>query len=61
MTARICFAQECLIVTNPINRKESLESTHVGLNYLRRLYGSFGKEIVVTDDEKTFSLKIPYI
>lgn len=61
MTVMIQFEKEFLTVSNPINRKEQVQSSRIGMEYIRQLYKAYGKHIEVKDDNITFTVKIPYI
>lgn len=55
------FETEYLTVSNHINRKEQLQSSRIGMAYIRQLYEVYGKQIEVMDDNVKFIVKIPYI
>lgn len=59
--AVIQFEKDFLTVSNKINRKEQIQSSQIGLEYIRNLYKAYGKQIEITDDNVTFKVKIPYI
>lgn len=61
MVVAIRFEADSLTVSNRINRKDQPHSSRIGLEYLRRLYKTYGKQVEVTDDDVTFTVKIPYI
>ncbi|MBP1663108.1 MAG: yehU 3 [Bacteroidetes bacterium] len=61
MCVTIDFKNDHLTVSNPINRKESLHSTQIGLKYLQKLYDVYERKIEISDDNKTFIVTIPFL
>lgn len=61
MKAEIIFTDSYLTVSNAINRKPSVPSTHKGLEYLKTLYAAYGKNIEISEENNIFTVKIPYL
>lgn len=63
MKAKIEFTDSYLTVSNNVNIKPAAQatSTHKGLSYLKMLYGAYGKEIEIKNENNTFMVKIPYL
>lgn len=63
MKAKIGFTDSYLTVSNNVNIKPAAQatSTHKGLSYLKMLYGAYGKEIEIKNENNTFMVKIPYL
>lgn len=52
----------CITVTNTLRPKlGTVDSTHIGLDYLKRQYRLQGKEVTVVNDGKTFRVSIPLL
>lgn len=50
----------CITVSNTLHPKlGTVTSTHIGLDYLKRQYRLYGKEVTVENDGKTFRVSIP--
>lgn len=61
MRITIHFTNNYLTVSNPINRKPTLSTSHKGLEYLHKLYAAYGKHIEIINNHETFIVKIPFI
>lgn len=61
LTVRLAFKDDRLTISNRINRKPQQDSTKIGLKYLKTLYSAYGKQIIITDENNTFTVEIPYI
>lgn len=61
VTVKVMFGEDSLTVSNFINRKEHLQTSHIGMEYIRELYKVYGKQVEVVDNNITYTVKIPYI
>lgn len=61
MTVNINFSNDHLTVSNPINPKRAINTHHKGLDYLRKLYAAYGKQVEILNDHKTFTIIIQYL
>ena len=52
----------CITVSNTLHPKlGTVTSTHIGLDYLKRQYRLYGKEVTVENDGKTFKVTVPLL
>lgn len=61
MTVTVNISNDCVTVSNPIRKRPSEASSHVGLNYLTELYQTHGKTFTVNNDGKTFVAQVPFL
>lgn len=61
MYVDVRISPEGMRVSNPINYRRSESPSHLGLRYLRELYGSYGEDFRTENDGVTFTAVVPYI
>lgn len=61
MVVNVTIGEDQVTVSNPIRKRPSEASSHVGLNYLTELYQTHGKTFTVNNDGKTFVAQVPFL
>ncbi len=61
MEVSIDIREDCIQVSNPIQRKKALVSSRVGVRYMTKLYEGRGRKFQIIDDGNTFTAIIPYV
>lgn len=61
MTVTINIDESGITVSNPIRKKFSCTTSGIGLRYITKLYGLHHKQVMIDDNDKIFTAKIPFI
>ena len=62
MTVRVSIGADAVEVINPVRPRRTLSSgSGVGLSYISEQYRLGGKEVLVTNENGIFSVRVPYL